>query len=75
MTPPSTQPPEETFCMNCGPDAALERHDGAVLRCPRCGTDQQIPALPLFVITGASGVGKTTVTRPLHPRLSRRRPS
>ncbi len=22
---PSTQPPEETFCMNCGPDAALER--------------------------------------------------
>ncbi len=29
---PSTQPPEETFCMNCGPDAPLERHDGAVLR-------------------------------------------
>ena len=51
--------------MNCGPDAALERHDGAVLHCPRCGTRQQVPAFPLFVVTGASGTGKTTITGPL----------
>jgi len=66
---PFVQPSEETFCMNCGPDAALERHGGMMLRCPRCGAGQHIPALPLFVVTGASGAGKTTVTGPLRSRL------
>jgi hypothetical protein len=55
--------------MNCGPDVAVECHGSAVLRCPRCGAEQQIPALPLFVITGASGTGKTTVAEPLRCRL------
>jgi hypothetical protein len=62
---PAPQPPEETFCMACGPQVALERHDGAVLRCPRCGDQQAVPDLPLFVVTGASGTGKTTITGPL----------
>jgi hypothetical protein len=56
--------------MDCGPDAALERHGSAMLRCPRCGSEQRIPALPLFVVTGASGAGKTTVTGPLRSRLA-----
>jgi hypothetical protein len=63
------QLPEETFCLECGPDAALERDGSAMLRCPRCGASQQLPALPLFLVTGASGSGKTTVTGPLRSRL------
>jgi RNase adaptor protein for sRNA GlmZ degradation len=58
------QPPEETFCLTCGPDAVLERR-GAVLHCPRCGIRQPVPDFPLFVVTGASGTGKTTITEPL----------
>ena len=64
--------PEETFCLDCGPDAALERHGGAgraLLRCPRCGGRQRIPALPLFLVTGASGSGKTTIIGQLRSRL------
>jgi hypothetical protein len=65
----TTQPPQELFCMNCGPSVAVERRDGAVLRCPRCGDEQQVPDLPLFVVTGASGTGKSTVTGPLRSQL------
>ena len=55
--------------MNCGPGVAVERRGGAVLRCPRCGDEQQVPDLPLFVVTGASGTGKSTVTGPLRRQL------
>jgi hypothetical protein len=50
---PSAQPPEETFCLNCGPGTTLERHSDAVLHCPRCGTREPVPDFPLFVVTGA----------------------
>jgi hypothetical protein len=63
--------PEEIFCMTCGPSAVLRRDPlPRTLRCPRCGDVQQVPALPLFVVTGASGAGKTTVTGPLRRLLS-----
>ena len=68
MTTP--RPPDEVFCMTCGPAAALDRDPRApVLRCARCGAEQRVPALPLFVVTGASGAGKTTVTGPLRRLL------
>lgn len=51
---PSAQPPEETFCLNCGPDVALERRGGATIHCPRCGISEPVPDFPLFVVTGAS---------------------
>ena len=54
--------PEEVFCMTCGPDVPLRRDPRApVLQCPRCGDSVLVPALPLFVVTGASGAGKTTI--------------
>lgn len=56
--------------MTCGPRAVLRRDPLAgILRCPRCGGAQRVPALPLFVVTGASGAGKTTVTGPLRRLL------
>ncbi|HSZ39841.1 MAG TPA: AAA family ATPase [Trebonia sp.] len=68
MTTP--RPPDEVFCMTCGPAAALDRDPLApVLRCARCGVEEGVPALPLFVVTGASGAGKTTVTGPLRRLL------
>jgi len=65
---PSEQPPEETFCLTCGPDTVLERK-GAVLHCPGCGTREPVPDFPLYVVTGASGAGKTTITEPLRRAL------
>jgi hypothetical protein len=60
------QPPGEVFCMTCGPEAVLDRDPAApVFRCSSCGAVTDVPALPLFVVTGASGAGKTSVTAPL----------
>ena len=55
--------------MQCGPETVLRRDGRHELRCPRCGAVQQVPALPLFVVTGASGAGKTTITGPMSKRL------
>jgi len=55
--------------MTCGPDVAVECRDGGVLRCPGCGDEQPVPDLPLFVVTGASGTGKSTITGPLRRLL------
>lgn len=56
--------------MECGPgttiDPDLEAH---VLLCPRCGAKQPLPGRAFFVVTGASGAGKTTVIEPLRRRL------
>jgi len=66
----TAQPPQEVFCMTCGPEAVLARDRLArTLHCPACGDVQHVPALPLFVVTGASGAGKTTVTGPLRGLL------
>jgi len=68
MTTP--RPPDEVFCMTCGPASVLDRDPRApVLRCRRCGDSLRVPALPMFVVTGASGAGKTTVTGPLRSLL------
>jgi len=58
--------PEEVFCMTCGPDVPLRRDPRALQHGgPRCAHSVPVPALPLFVVTGASGAGKTAVTGPL----------
>jgi hypothetical protein len=55
--------------MTCGPGAMLERFGGEVLRCPRCGDAVPVVAVPVFVVTGASGTGKTTIAEPLRHLL------
>ena len=70
VTSAAEQSPGEVFCLDCGPRAVLERDPAAlVLRCASCGAVTEVPALPLFVITGASGAGKTTVTPALRRLL------
>jgi len=64
------EPPDEVFCMDCGPGTVLDADPAAHrLRCPRCGAESWLPALPLFVVTGASGTGKSTITGPLRTLL------
>src|SRR5215469_14267252 len=61
----TARPPDEVFCMTCGPSSVLGRDPRApVLRCRRCGDSLQVPALPLFVVTGASGARK--MLGPIH---------
>jgi hypothetical protein len=67
----AARPPGEVFCLQCGPGAVLQPDRQArLLQCPGCGTGQRLAAYPLFVVTGASGTGKSTITGPL--RLRRR---
>jgi RNase adaptor protein for sRNA GlmZ degradation len=64
------RPPDEIFCLTCGPAAVLDRDPAVpVLRCASCGAVTEVPDLPFFVVTGASGTGKTTVTGPLRRLL------
>jgi hypothetical protein len=61
---------DDVFCMRCGPGAALDADPAARrLRRARCGEETRLPGLPLFVVTGASGAGKTTITQPLRRLL------
>jgi gluconate kinase len=62
--------PDEVFCMQCGPGTVLQpdrqKHR---LQCPRCGATRRPPGRPLFVVTGASGTGKSAIAEPLRRRL------
>lgn len=53
------------ICPQCGNydwDKAVE---GDRITCPKCGHSWNFLKLPLFVVTGASGVGKTTTVQAL----------
>lgn len=59
-----------TFCDGCGEwaDHGVERAVNAIrLHCTRCGhkATRQMRLLPLFIVTGASGAGKSSVVAEL----------
>jgi hypothetical protein len=59
-------------CMRCDALTRLEVDRTAnVLRCPGCGDTRPLPSLPLFVVTGASGTGKSAIVDGLRRRLPR----
>jgi len=58
-------------CPDCGDyraDRAIEP-EGAYAICPSCGFRHKFLRLPLFILTGASGVGKSTVCLKLAARM------
>jgi chloramphenicol 3-O-phosphotransferase len=56
--------------MRCGARTELlASPEDHVLRCPRCGETRPLPLLPLFVVTGASGAGKSAIADALRTRL------
>lgn len=48
------------ICSNCGNHAWDKEIIGNRLRCPKCGAEWEFISMPLFILTGCSGVGKTT---------------
>ncbi|MDF2700608.1 MAG: nucleoside kinase [Haloplasmataceae bacterium] len=59
-------------CQNCGGysvDKTISEN-GKLMTCNLCGFTQPIKRQPLFIITGASGVGKSTTSRELFVRNS-----
>lgn len=48
------------ICSNCGNHAWDKEIIGNKLHCPKCGAEWKFQSLPLFILTGCSGVGKTT---------------
>lgn len=54
-------------CRRCGgyhPDKIISE-DGKSMVCPSCNDKQPLRRLPLFIITGASGVGKSSLSAEL----------
>ena len=58
------------YCQACDDPRLMEPEDG-VARCPACGAAGPRAVIrPLFVVTGASGSGKTTIFPELLSRMS-----
>lgn len=55
------------FCPECGTYTVEKevRSDVPAVACPDCGREEPFARLPLLVVGGASGVGKSTVRREL----------
>lgn len=48
------------ICSKCGNHKWDKEITGNKLRCPKCGAEWEFLSMPLFILTGCSGVGKTT---------------
>jgi energy-coupling factor transporter ATP-binding protein EcfA2 len=48
------------YCQQC-PEPVMMRPEPPIARCPDCGATEQARQAALYVVTGASGSGKTTV--------------
>lgn len=48
------------ICSKCGNHEWDKEIIGNRLRCPKCGAEWEFRSMPLFILTGCSGVGKTT---------------
>ena len=48
------------ICSACGNTEWDKEVTGNIIRCPKCGNERKFEKLPIFFITGCSGVGKTT---------------
>lgn len=56
------------ICPKCGNFDWDKAVDGDKITCPKCGHSWNFLKLPLFVVTGASGVGKTTTVQALQAK-------
>ncbi len=56
------------ICPKCGNYEWDKQVSGNTIKCPKCGHAWSFKRLPLFVLTGCSGVGKTTTAKELMKR-------
>lgn len=59
------------YCQSCDKPVAMEPRDRHTV-CPQCGRTDDAVLKPLFIVTGASGSGKTAVFGPLARKLQGR---
>lgn len=50
-------------CIKCGNYGWDKEVAGNTVRCPKCGHTWEMISLPLFILTGCSGVGKTATAQ------------
>ena len=50
-------------CIKCGSYNWDKEINGNMVKCPKCGHTWEMESLPLFILTGCSGVGKTTTAQ------------
>ena len=48
------------ICSKCGNHERDKEVDGNTIKCPKCGYKWKFEKLPIYFLTGCSGVGKTT---------------
>ena len=48
------------ICSKCGNHEWAKEVDGNTIKCPKCGYKWKFEKLPIYFLTGCSGVGKTT---------------
>ena len=48
------------ICSKCGNHEWDKDVDGNTIKCPKCGYEWKFEKLPIYFLTGCSGVGKTT---------------
>ena len=48
------------ICSKCGNHEWDKEVDGNTIKCPKCGYEWKFEKLPIYFLTGCSGVGKTT---------------
>jgi len=51
------------ICNKCGNYDWDKEVNGNVIKCPKCGETWEFKKLPMFVLTGCSGIGKTTTAK------------
>lgn len=56
------------ICPLCGNYDWDKEVSGNTVTCPKCGHAWQFRKMPMFVLTGCSGVGKTTTAQELLQR-------
>ena len=57
------------ICSNCGNHEWDKEIIGNNLRCPKCGAEWEFRTMPLLILTGCSGVGKTTTAIEIMRRM------
>lgn len=59
------------ICVKCGNHSWDKEVKGNVIYCPKCGNTWTFTKLPIFFLTGCSGIGKTTTAQALQKKTDK----
>ena len=58
------------ICSACGNHEWDKEVKGNIIKCPKCGNERTFEKLPIYFLTGCSGIGKTTTAVELQKILT-----